>query len=114
MKNRIQELRKERNITQVALSTQIGVSQETISAYENEKHDPSLENLIKLSKYLNVSIDYILYLSDCRRPESSDQLSGEEIQLLDMFRQVGRTNRQLVLSYIQGLIDRGRKMNPSR
>ena len=105
MKNRIQELRKERNITQVALSTQIGVSQETISAYENEKHDPSLENLIKLSKYLNVSIDYILYLSDCRRPESSDQLSGEEIQLLDMFRQFDPSQRSLILDYLKSLTD---------
>lgn len=107
MKNRIQELRKERNITQVALSTQIGVSQETISAYENEKNDPSLENLLKLSKYLNVSIDYILYQSKYRKTEMPGQLAEDELLLLDMFHRVERSRRQLIFSYVQGLIDRG-------
>lgn len=107
MKNRIQELRKERNMTQIALSTQIGVSQETISAYENEKNDPSLENLLKLSKYLNVSIDYILYQSKYRKTEMPGQLAEDELLLLDMFNRVERSRRQLIFSYVQGLIDRG-------
>lgn len=38
MKNRIRELRAEKNITQLRLSLELEVSQETVSAYENGKH----------------------------------------------------------------------------
>lgn len=43
MKNRIRELRAEKNITQLRLSLELEVSQETVSAYENGKHLPSLK-----------------------------------------------------------------------
>ena len=48
MKNRIRELRAEKNITQLRLSLELEVSQETVSAYENGKHLPSLKSLIKM------------------------------------------------------------------
>ena len=40
--NRIRELREEKHITQVRLSTELGVAQETISAYEQGRHLPSV------------------------------------------------------------------------
>lgn len=49
MKNRIRELRAEKNITQLRLSLELEVSQETVSAYENGKHLPSLKSLIKMA-----------------------------------------------------------------
>lgn len=53
MENRILELRKERNMTQMSLSTSIHVSQETISAYETGRHDPTAENLIPDCQFLS-------------------------------------------------------------
>lgn len=47
--NRIRELREEKHITQVRLSTELGVAQETISAYEQGRHLPSVSSLMKLS-----------------------------------------------------------------
>lgn len=41
-RNRIRELREEKHITQVRLSTELGVAQETISAYEQGRHLPSV------------------------------------------------------------------------
>ena len=46
--NRIRELREEKKITQIRLSIELEVSQETISAYEMEKYFPSIKSLIKL------------------------------------------------------------------
>ena len=54
MKNRIRELRTEKNITQLRLSLELEVSQETVSAYENGKHLPSLKSLIKMADILIV------------------------------------------------------------
>src|SRR5699024_5051934 len=67
MKNRIQELRREQNLTLDALSEQIGVSQETIRAYEAGIQDPPPEILIKLAQKLNASIDYIFCQSASRQ-----------------------------------------------
>jgi Predicted transcriptional regulators len=54
--NRIRELREEKHITQVRLSTELGVAQETISAYEQGRHLPSVSSLMKLSSgYVAVS-----------------------------------------------------------
>ena len=64
--NRIRELREEKKITQIRLSIELEVSQETISAYEMEKYYPSVKSLIKLQNIFGVSIDYILGLSDTR------------------------------------------------
>ena len=58
MKNRIRELRAEKNITQLRLSLELEVSQETVSAYENGKHLPSLKSLIKMADIFHVSTDY--------------------------------------------------------
>ena len=60
MENRILELRKERNMTQMSLSTSIHVSQETISAYKTGRHDPTAENLIRIANFFQVSVDYLL------------------------------------------------------
>ena len=64
--NRIRELREEKHITQVRLSTELGVAQETISAYEQGRHLPSVSSLMKLSSILDASMDYIMMKSDVR------------------------------------------------
>ena len=58
---RIAEARINLNITQEQLEELSGFSVSTISRFETGKTQPSIENLIKLSKVLNVGIDYFLY-----------------------------------------------------
>lgn len=69
--NNIKKLRKKRKITQVELAKVIKVKQETISAYESNKAQPSADALIKIAKYLNTSTDYLLGLIDDDQPLSS-------------------------------------------
>ena len=58
---RIAEARINLNITQEQLEELSGFSVSTISRFETGRTQPSIENLIKLSKVLNVGIDYFLY-----------------------------------------------------
>ena len=83
MKNRIRELRAEKNITQLRLSLELEVSQETVSAYENGKHLPSLKSLIKMADIFHVSTDYLIGRSDVRKPSATSPLPNEDIALLD-------------------------------
>lgn len=68
MANRIKQLRGENRMTQVQLSMELDVSQETVSAYEKEKHYPSFVQLCKMSELFHVSIDYLMGRSDVRTP----------------------------------------------
>ncbi len=63
-KIRIKELRKKKNITQLKLAFDLNVSQNTLSRYETGEREPSYDVLIKIADYFNVSIDYLLCLTD--------------------------------------------------
>lgn len=56
---RVKELRKEKGITQVNVSTNIGVEESYYGKYERGVHDIPLSVLIKLADFYNVSLDYI-------------------------------------------------------
>ena len=51
--NNIKKIRIKRKITQVDLARVINVKQETISAYESGKAQPSCEALIKIADYFS-------------------------------------------------------------
>ncbi len=56
----LKEIRKSRNLNQQKVAMDLNISREALSHYENGKREPSLEMLNKLSRYFNVSIDYLI------------------------------------------------------
>ncbi len=70
MKNRIRNLRTDRQLTQKALGAVIGVNPATVSLYESGHRQPSQEILVTIAKFFDVSVDYLLGLSDARGPGS--------------------------------------------
>lgn len=58
--NILEELRKDKKLTQKELSDVIYVTTGTISNYENDRYLPDIEKLIMLADYFNVTIDYLL------------------------------------------------------
>ena len=60
---RLRELRKEKGIGQIKLADEIGVGKSIISLWETDQCEPTLSKLILLSKFFNVSIDYLAGLS---------------------------------------------------
>ena len=61
---RLRDLREDKDLTQTQLAKEINVSQRTYSYYENGERTIPPEVLIALAKFYNVSVDYILELSD--------------------------------------------------
>ena len=104
MKNRIRELRAEKNITQLRLSLELEVSQETVSAYENGKHLPSLKSLIKMA-----DIFHLIGRSDVRKPSATSPLPNEDIALLDCFHDLDTVDKARLVAYAQGLSDKSLK-----
>ena len=104
--NRIRELREEKKITQIRLSIELEVSQETISAYEMEKYYPSVKSLIKLQNIFGVSIDYILGLSDTRYERiETNSLAQDETRLINLYRKLDSLGKERITSYLEGYIN---------
>ena len=59
MKNNIEKLRKESNITQEELANSLNVTRQTINAIENAKYCPSLELAFKIERFFNKKVDDI-------------------------------------------------------
>lgn len=64
MGNRLRILRKTRNLTQEVVSSELGISQQTLSRCEIDITTLQIDLLYKIAQYYNVSTDYILGLSD--------------------------------------------------
>ena len=61
---RIRDLREDRDMTQTQIANVLGMSQTGYSKYETGENDIPTNILIKLSRFYNTSIDYILGESD--------------------------------------------------
>ena len=65
---RLRDLREDKDLKQVDLADLIGCSQATYSRYESGTLGVPSDVLIKLAKYYNVSTDYILEITDNKKP----------------------------------------------
>ncbi|NLY72497.1 MAG: helix-turn-helix transcriptional regulator [Tissierellia bacterium] len=62
VRNIIKEIRLERGIKQLAMAAALQVTRQTMSAIENGKYNPSLELALKISNFLNLSVEEIFFL----------------------------------------------------
>lgn len=59
LKNRLEEIRKERGIKQEALAEALGVSRQTIGSLENGRYNPSILLAFKIARYFDMTIEEI-------------------------------------------------------
>ena len=74
---KLKKLRTDMGITQLQLSNVLDTAKSNISKYEADTIEPSISALCKLSKYFNVSADYLLDITDTKTPYS---LAGRNVQ----------------------------------
>ncbi len=74
MKNRIRELRKQKDLTMKQLGEIIGVAESTISQYETGKRQPDNETLLQLGEFFDVTLEYLL----CAENEKRTPLTQEQ------------------------------------
>ena len=56
----LKTMREKRNLNQQKVAMDLNISRESLSYYENGKREPSLQLLLEMSKYFNVSINYLI------------------------------------------------------
>jgi transcriptional regulator with XRE-family HTH domain len=82
---RVKQLRESLNLEQKQLAIDLGVSQPTISDWENGRKIPSAKSTEKLADYFNVTIDYLLGRTDTptapdAEKDTSHEVSDEDIK----------------------------------
>ena len=65
---RIRTLREDKDLTQQQIADMLFVNRRTYAAYENGINSMTPETLIKIAKLHNVSVDYLLELTDNPNP----------------------------------------------
>ena len=68
MYQRIRDLREDRDLKQADLASLLNCTQACYSNYENGKRDIPTETLRKLGMFYNVSVDYLLDMTNVKEP----------------------------------------------
>ncbi|MBQ7654075.1 MAG: helix-turn-helix transcriptional regulator [Clostridia bacterium] len=65
---RLKELREDNDLRQIDIAKKLNVLQNTYSQYENGQRQIPINLLINLSEFYKTSVDYILELTDEKKP----------------------------------------------
>ena len=65
---RLRDIREDLDITQIEVANYLHIKQNTYSQYENGLRQIPIDLLIELSKFYNTSVDYLLGLTDEKKP----------------------------------------------
>jgi len=72
---RLLELRKDADLTQDDLALILNINKHSISSYERDKSEPPDAIKIAIAKYFDVSLDYLLGVTDIPAPLNSQKLA---------------------------------------
>ncbi len=104
---RLRELRKARHLNQEQLAQRLGITQATLSCWENEKYEIDNASLLKCADYFNVTVDYLLGRE--KKPSApSDSLFDK---ITEIFNRLDDDRQQTALEYLEFLASRG---NPKK
>ena len=100
------KLRKEKKLNTREMSTFLGIAKSTYNNWENDKAEPNIAMLKKLSDFFCVSIEYLVGATNYRSDNihtPAETLSADEKTMLNSFRNLGPFEREAILIQIQAL-----------
>ena len=83
------------------------VSEAALSNYLTGRSDMPVEILVKIAQYFNLSMDYLVGLSDA--PHPSMPLTNNEKTMVDQFRQLNADQQELILQNIRLMQEQNRR-----
>ena len=101
---RLKQLRQRHKLTQSELADILGLKPTAISNYESKRNEPSFDKLIALSKYFDVSCDYLLGISDAYLPVGGEVLDKDIVDFFNLYQQLSPESASELKSYVEYLI----------
>ena len=93
---RLENLIEERNLTQKQLSLDLHIASSTLNGYVNNNREPDFATLVRFAKYFSVSTDYLLGMSNEKKPAPSS-LSPTEGALIHLYRSLPAERQELLV-----------------
>lgn len=110
MKTRIKELRLEKKLTQQALAEHLGINQASLSKIECGASTPDALLLIDLSRFFQVTTDYILLLSEERL--TADYLLEDNMRnlkryqhLITLYQKMSQKQQRDFYNFLQSMLN---------
>ncbi|MBE6852745.1 MAG: helix-turn-helix transcriptional regulator [Ruminococcus sp.] len=103
---RLKDLREDKDMSQEEVGKVIKTSAAYYGAYEIGKRDLPLERAITLAKFYSVSLDYLAGLTNDKGGLHCNFLESEEKELIEAWRGLSTSNKQLIKANIVALSDR--------
>ncbi|MFS9181463.1 helix-turn-helix transcriptional regulator [Streptococcus timonensis] len=85
---RLKKLRKQAQLTQVDVAEKLGISQPAYASWERGVKKPTQENLVKIAKLFNVSVDTLV------SNDKTDDIGLSEVELLFRTTSNGMSNEE--------------------
>ncbi len=98
--SRLRELRLMHKMSQSDLAKAIHVSQQAITKWETGKSEPSSSNIVDISKYFNVSSDYLLGETDDKTPDK-DMSKNQKLVAYSIDPDISDEERQAIIEMVQ-------------
>ena len=104
---RLKQALIEKNVQQKTLADVLEISDKTMSSYVHGNANPTLLGLAKIAKYLNITADFLLGLSNELKPlENIDDPIGEDILMIRRsYTSMPEHQRKAVLRLVQSITD---------
>lgn len=101
---RLRQLRQKNQLTQSELADILHLKPTAISNYESQRNEPSFDKLIALSKYFDVSCDYLLGITDSYLPVGGEVLDKEIVDFYDLYQQLSPESALELSNYMKYLL----------
>ena len=101
---RLRSLRKEKHLTQADVGKPLGYGYTTISNYESGRNEPSIEDLKKIAVFFDVSLDYLLGVTDQRQAygvTTADPLLARLVAAYEKLDEKGREELAMLLQWLE-------------
>ena len=98
---KLKEIRKAANKTQLQVSKDLNISQQSLCRYETGQNEPDIETLKKLAQYFHVTIDYLVenetpYLID------KSQFTTTQLNIIEQIKNLSEDACQKIEAYLIG------------
>ncbi len=93
---RLKDLLEEKNLTQKQLAFDLHIASSTVNGYLKEYREPDFGMLIRLVQYFDVTSDYLLGLSEEKKPAPSS-LDAAEARLIHLYRSLLPERQEMLI-----------------
>ena len=103
-RERLKVLRKEIGMTQIELGEKLNYGSTAIANYEAGRNQPSIPDLMKIASIFDVSMDYLLCVSDIRHPYEVSEETVAMHKFHQYYTQLNEESKKDLFTYMRYLV----------